>query len=97
MAIALCLYKNNRVHHAETVLSIGNYDGMPIVDTLPTEGKSGQEGDITNYLYIDKKFVYDPKPEQDKPEPAPSLETRVATVEADVAALTTAIEKGLAL
>lgn len=97
MASALCLHEDNRIHSAWKVLPNGKYDGMPIVDTLPTEGKSGKEGFITNYFYIDKKFVYDPKPEQDKPEPAPSLETRVVTVESDVANLTAAIEKGLAL
>ena len=95
--IALHLAEDNRILAACVVLPNGNYDGMPIVDMLPTEGKSGQEGDITNYFYINKNFVYDPKPEQDEPEPVPSLEDRVATVEADVAALTTAIEKGLAL
>ena len=61
-----------------------------IVDKLP-------DGDFHDYLYIDGKYVYDPLPEPEQPEPAPSLETRVATVEADVDALTTAIEKGLAL
>lgn len=61
-----------------------------IVDKLP-------EGDFHDYLYIDGKYVYDPLPEPEQPEPAPSLETRVATVEADVASLTAAIEKGLAL
>lgn len=61
-----------------------------VVDKLP-------DGDFRDYLYIDSKYVYDPLPKPDQPEPAPSLETRVATVEADVAALTTAIEKGLAL
>lgn len=61
-----------------------------IVEKLP-------EGDFHDYLYIDGKYVYDPLPKPEQPEPAPSLETRVATVEADVAALTTAIERGLAL
>lgn len=61
-----------------------------IVDKLP-------EGDFHDYLYIDGKYVYDPLPEPEQPEPAPSLESRVATVESDVANLTAAIEKGLAL
>ena len=61
-----------------------------IVEELP-------EGDFHDYLYIDGKYVYNPLPKPEQPEPASSLETRVATVEADVAALTTAIEKGLAL
>ena len=92
MASALYLYKDNRIQSAWKVLPNGNYDGMPIVDTLP-------EGNLPDYLYVNGEYVYDPLPKQEEPEPAPSpsLETRVATVEADVAALTTAIEKGLAL
>lgn len=90
MASALCLYEDNRIHSAWKVLPNGNYDGMPIVETLP-------DGDITDYRYIDNQYVYDPKPVEPAPEPAPSLESRVSTVESDVAALTAAIEKGLAL
>lgn len=97
MRYALCIYEDKRIHSAWKVLPKGNYDGMPIVDMLPTEGKSGQEGDITNYFYINKNFVYDPKPVEPEPDPVPSLESRVATVELDVANLTAAIEKGLAL
>lgn len=62
-----------------------------IVDALP-------EGDITDYLYVGGEFVYDPKPEPDPaPEPSADLAERVSAVESDIAALTTAIEKGLAL
>ncbi len=61
-----------------------------IVDKLPA-------GDFHNYLYINGEYVYAPLPEPEQPEPAPSLEFRVATVESDVASLTAAIEKGLAL
>lgn len=67
--IALSLYEDNRIHHAEVVLPNGNYDGMPIVDHLPTEGKDGKEHDITNYFYVDEKFIYDPKPDEPEPEP----------------------------
>ena len=90
MASALCLYGDNRIHSAWKVLPNGNYDGMPIVDTLP-------EGNLPDYRYIDGKYVYDPLPKPEQPEPAPSLESRVATVESDVANLTAAIKKGLAL
>ena len=62
---ALNLDSDNRILSAWTVLSIGNYDGMPIVDTLP-------DGDITDYLYVDGQYVYEPLPE---PEPAPTEPT----------------------
>lgn len=66
--------------------------GTIIVDKLP-------DGDFHDYLYIDGKYVYDPlpEPEQPEPEPAGNLEQRVATIESDVENLTAAIEKGLAL
>lgn len=107
MASALCIYEDNRIHSAcaiidngrklndfevKEIYSEGTYYGMPIVYTLPG-------GNLPDYLYIDGKFVYDPRPEPEQPEPetAGNLEQRVAAVESDVAALTTAIEKGLAL
>ena len=73
MASALCLYEDNRIHSAWKVLPNGNYDGMPIVDILPTVGKEGKEKDITNYFYINNQFIYDPKPEQPDPEPEPTV------------------------
>ena len=73
MASALCLYDDNRIHSAWKVLPNGNYDGMPIVDTLPTEGKTGKEKDITNYFYINNKFIYDPKSEQPEPIEEPTV------------------------
>lgn len=36
-----------------------------IVEALP-------EGDISDYLYVDGQYVYDPLPEPEQPEPAPS-------------------------
>lgn len=73
MASALCLYEDNRIHSAWKVLPNGNYDGMPIVDTLPTVGKEGKEADITNYLYISNQFIYDPKPDEQEPVPDPTV------------------------
>lgn len=35
------------------------FEGMPIVETLP-------DGDISEYLYVNGEFIYDPLP---KPEP----------------------------
>lgn len=90
MEYALNVLKDNRIHSALVVLPNGHYDGMPIVNALP-------EGDISEYRYIDGQYIHDPKPVAPAPEPAPSLESRVSSVESDVASLTAAIEKGLAL
>lgn len=87
---ALNLSTDLRILSAWKVLPNGNYDGMPIVEELPA-------GNLPDYLYINGEYVYAPLPEPEQPEPAPSLEFRVATVESDVASLTAAIEKGLAL
>lgn len=62
---ALNLDMDNRILSAWIVLGIGNYDGMPKVDTLP-------DGDITDYLYVDGVYVYEPLPE---PEPTPTEPT----------------------
>lgn len=79
--IALCLYEDNRIHHAcaiihngkklndsevKEIYPEGNYHGMPIVDTLP-------EGNLPDYFYINRKYVYDPRPKQEPVEPAPEL------------------------
>lgn len=66
MASALCLYEDNRIHSAWKVLPNGNYDGMPIVDTLP-------EGNLPDYLYIDGEYVYDPLPKPEPPAPEPTV------------------------
>lgn len=60
---ALCLHKNNRIHHAERVLDTGNYEGMPIVDSLP-------EGNPSDYCYINGEYVYDPLSRPEPVEPA---------------------------
>ena len=67
MKYALSLDNDKRILHACTVLSIGNYDGMPIVDTLP-------EGDITEYKYIDGEYVHDPLPIEPEVEPEPTAD-----------------------
>ena len=36
-----------------------------IVDALP-------EGDISDYLYVDGQYVYDPLPEPEEPDPEPT-------------------------
>lgn len=55
MASALNLNNDNRILSAWKVLPNGNYDGMPIVDTLPN-------GNLLDYLYIDDQYIYDPLP-----------------------------------
>ena len=80
----------DKYHHAQ-----GNYFPKPIYTM----------GDAYRYKLVDGKHAectpeeITAQEEVSKPAPGPSgdLESRVATVESDVAALTTAIEKGLAL
>ena len=76
MAIALKLYEDGRIHSASVVLPNGNYDGMPVVETLP-------DGNLPDYLYVDGAYVYDPVPvtEPEPEEPTPTLEERVSAVE----------------
>lgn len=45
----------------------GKYNGMPIIETLP-------EGDVSDYLYIDGQYIYDPLPRPEEPEPEPTTD-----------------------
>lgn len=56
-------------------------EGMMLVESLP-------DGDITDYLWIDGAYKYDPVPIDT---PAPTLESRIETVEADTADLKEAL------
>lgn len=42
-------------------------EGMPIVDEMP-------EGDVSNCLYVDGQYVYDPLPEPEQPEAEPTAD-----------------------
>lgn len=61
MNFALNRSEDNRILSVCVVLSNGNYDGMPIVDALP-------DGDVSDYLYVDNQYVFDPLPEPEQPE-----------------------------
>ena len=67
MKYALNLGEDNRILSACIVLSIGNYEGMPIVDNLP-------DGNIVDYKYIDGKYVHDPLPEEPEIELEPTTD-----------------------
>ena len=54
------------------------------VDELP-------EGDISDYLYVDGQYVYDPIPEPEQPEGI-TLESRVETLETDNVEMKEALE-----
>ena len=57
-----------------------------IVDTLP-------DGDITDYLYVNSKYVYDPLPRPEpEPDDTPTLENRVETLETDSSEMKEALE-----
>lgn len=61
MKYVLNLAEDKRILSACVVLPNGNYDGMPLVEELP-------EGDISDYLYVNGQYVYDPLPEPEQPE-----------------------------
>ena len=71
---ALNLSLDNRILSACKVLPDSNYNNMPIVYNLP-------DGDITDYLYINNEYIYDPIPDEDPIEHGPSLEERVSILE----------------
>ena len=54
--------------------------GAVFVNELP-------DGNISDYLYIDGSFVYDPLPKQETPEDNPSAEERIAELEEALNAL----------
>lgn len=68
---ALSIDDNNRILSACVILPKGNYDSMPQVDELPT-GETDKEKDVSNYLYVDGEYVYDPLPDPVEPEPEPT-------------------------
>lgn len=75
MNIALCLHEDNRIHSAWKVLPNGNYEGMPIVESLP-------EGNLPDYLYVNGEYVYDPIPKVEvKPEPTAQDDTDAMMVD----------------
>jgi len=62
---ALCL-ENDRILAAVVALPC-TPPSMPRVDTLPS-------GEITDWLYKNGEFVYDPLPRPDPPAPEPSAD-----------------------
>lgn len=71
---ALNVNEDGRILSTCIVLPNGKYDGMPLVETLP-------DGDITDYLYVDGEYIYDPLPEPEQPEPTPTPEERITALE----------------
>ena len=72
--IALNLEKETgRILSACKVLPNGVYDGMPIVDSLPS-------GNLYEYRYVDGEFIHEPlPPAEEKEEP-----TQLDRIEAQV-------------
>lgn len=64
----LKLDENNRILSSCKKLPNKDYNNRPQVETLP-------EGDITDYLYINNEYIYDPLPKPPEPEPAPEYVT----------------------
>lgn len=63
---ALNLSSDNRILSACVVLP-STPESMPRVDTLP-------DGDISDYLYKDGAYVYDPLPKPEPPAPEPTAD-----------------------
>lgn len=65
----------NRIEHAAFpwCVTSANADKYIYVDSLPT-GETEPEKDVTNYLYVDGEYIYDPKPEQPEPAPEPTAD-----------------------
>lgn len=65
----------NRIEHAtfSWCVTSANADKYIYVDSLPT-GETEPEKDVTNYLYVDGEYVYDPKPEQPESAPEPTAD-----------------------
>lgn len=63
---ALNLAEDNRILSACIALPATPED-LPRVDTLP-------EGDVNDWLYKNRTFVYDPLPRPEPPEPEPSAD-----------------------
>lgn len=61
----LNLAEDNRILSAWDVIEGQDYTGMPKVDTLP-------DGDVSDYLYVDGEYVYDPLPKEPEPDVQPS-------------------------
>lgn len=80
MKYALKIHEDNRIGYACVVLQNGNYDGMPIVDTLP-------DGNLPDYRYVAGEYIYDPLPVPDPVEPEPTAEERIAALEEENAML----------
>lgn len=51
----------------------GKYQGMPVINTLPP-GETDKEKDISNWLYVDGEYVYDPLPDPEPIEPQPTTD-----------------------
>ena len=60
-------------------------DDAVIVENLP-------EGDISEYRYVNSKYVHDPLPKPEQPVPTPSQEERIAELEAENKNLTAQID-----
>jgi hypothetical protein len=63
--IVLSLNEEHRITSACVMLPKGNYNGLPIVDSLP-------DGDILDYLYVDGEFIYSPIPKEEESAETPS-------------------------
>ena len=65
MKYALSLNEDKRIMSACIVLPKFDYTGMAIVDSIP-------DGNMSDHLYVDGRYVYDPLPDPEPVAPQPS-------------------------
>ncbi len=62
--------------------------GAVLVDMLP-------DGDVTDYLYVNGKYVHDPLPKPESTEPEPTDGERIDALEAKLASYEAAYAEGV--
>ena len=63
--------ETNRILSAWVEIPGQDYTGLPIVEEKPDDSDGKW---VSDYLYVDGAYIYDPVPRPEPPEPTPSSE-----------------------